>query len=172
MRDAGHADRYTKLVVKYVDHHNPDLLLFDAAGEEMQRIDLTRLRTTHNIHKLLRMLGMRETCRDLNNACAEWAKSGQCSANPAYMKDSCRKACGLCAKDATEDDGPPCTNSAPERDCEYWSTMGECAHACRRAPTELRARAVGPTLARARLADSEPFPSCRALVQARRMRRS
>ena len=22
--------------------------------------------------------------------------------------------------------GAPCTNSAPESDCEYWSTMGEC----------------------------------------------
>ena len=38
----------------------PDLLLFDSDGEEMQRIDLTRLQSLANIHKLLKMLGVRE----------------------------------------------------------------------------------------------------------------
>lgn len=93
----------------------------------MQRIDLTRLRTTANIHKLLGMLGMRQTCSDLNMACAEWARAGQCNANPDYMSQQCRKSCGLCAKDELlTDRGPPCVNTAPEHDCEYWSTMGEC----------------------------------------------
>ena len=45
VRDAGHADRYVKLSVNYVDHHNPDLILFDADDDEVQRIDLTRLKT-------------------------------------------------------------------------------------------------------------------------------
>ena len=125
MRDPGQADRYAKLSVKYENHHNPDLLLFDADGEEMQRIDLTRLKTTRNIHKLLHMLGMKETCRDLNSDCASWAKGGQCNANPDYMLRDCRKACGACTQDAADDDdGTACTNSAPDRDCEYWSTMG------------------------------------------------
>ena len=53
-RDSGHADRYApKLTVNYVNHHNPDLILFDSEGDELQRIDLTRLRTTQNIHKLI-----------------------------------------------------------------------------------------------------------------------
>jgi len=128
VRDTGHADRYKDLKIQYIDHHNPDLFLFDAENEEMQRIDLTRLRTTANIHKLLKMLGMRETCRDLNAECASWAKSNQCEANPDFMMQSCRKSCGLCAEDAAGDDSaPPCANTAPEHDCEYWSTMGECS---------------------------------------------
>ena len=127
MRDTGHADRYPALTVNYIDHHNPDLFLFDDNGEEMQKIDLTRLRTTSNIHKLLRMLGMRELCRDLNGECPNWAKSGQCDANPDFMLQSCRKSCGTCAEhDLPDEDGPPCTNTAAEHDCEYWSTMGEC----------------------------------------------
>ena len=129
MRDKGQADRYTQLKVQYIDHHNPDLFLFDADGEEMQRIDLTRLRTLNNIHKMMRMLGMRETCRDLDTQCGGWAKSGQCDLNPAFMLESCRKSCGQCEQgDATADgaEGPPCVNTAAEHDCEYWSTMGEC----------------------------------------------
>ena len=82
MRDTGHADRYSKLTVTYMHHHNPDLFLFDADGEEMHRIDLTRLRTTANIHKLCRMLGMKESCHDLNPSCPDWSAQKQCEANP------------------------------------------------------------------------------------------
>lgn len=81
MRDSGHADRYQQMKVKYIDHHNPDLILFDKDDVEMQRIDLTRLRTTANIHKLCQMLGLRERCRDEHSNCADWHKSGQCDAN-------------------------------------------------------------------------------------------
>ena len=129
MRDTGHADRYAKLSVNYIDHHNPDLFLFDSDGEEVQRIDLTRLRTTANIHKLLQMYGMKETCKDLNPACADWAAQNQCDANPDYMMQQCRKACNACgpaSDSAGADSEPPCVNTAPEHDCEYWSTMGEC----------------------------------------------
>lgn len=126
MRDAGHADRYPQLRVNYVNHHNPDLILFDDENEEVQRIDLTRVKTTRNIHKLLGMLGMRETCRDLNAQCAEWRRSGQCDANPNFMLANCRKSCGACSEQAQVDDSMPCTNTSPDHDCEYWSTMGEC----------------------------------------------
>ena len=126
VRDPGHADRYPKLTVNYINYHNPDLLLFDADDEEVQRIDLTRLKTTANIHKVCKMLGMKETCRDLNPSCPNWSKEGQCDANPAYMHEQCRKSCGICAQDASVDDSTPCVNTAAEHDCEYWSTMGEC----------------------------------------------
>ena len=127
VRDTGHADRYRDLRIQYIDHHNPDLFLFGDDDEELNRIDLTRLKTTKNIHKLLSMLGMRETCHDLNNECDAWAKSGQCQANPDFMLQSCRKSCGSCAKEAVNDDSkPPCVNTHADHDCEYWSTMGEC----------------------------------------------
>ena len=121
MRDPGHADSYRQLTVQYIDHHNPDLILLDADDVEIQRIDLTRLKTTHNIHKMMRMPGMKGTCRDTNPDCANWARDGQCDQNPAFMHQSCRKLCALCDEDASPDDGAiPCTNSAPEHDCEYW----------------------------------------------------
>ena len=104
MKDTGHADRYPKLSVNYIDHHNPDLLVFDAEGEEMQRIDLTRLRTTANIHKLCRMLGMKETCHDLNPACADWSASNQCGANPEVSRARERE------RDASK---PPCRDARP-----------------------------------------------------------
>lgn len=129
MRDEGQADRYApQLTVNYVDHHNPDLLLFDSDGEEIQRIDLTRLQSLANIHKLLKMLGVKEKCKDLNPSCGDWASSGQCDFNPAFMLISCRKACQACQEDAGADgaDGVPCVNASPDNDCEYWSTMGEC----------------------------------------------
>ena len=120
------AVRYPKLSVNYVDHHNPDLLLFDAGGQEMNRIDLTRLKTAANVHKLLNLLGVKETCGDDAPECAEWAKSGQCNANSAYMHASCRKSCGLCSANESVESTESCMNTSPDKDCEYWSTMGEC----------------------------------------------
>jgi len=125
VRDSGHADRYPQMKVKYIDHHNPDLFLFDKDGEEMQRIDLTRLRTLQNIHKLCQMLGLRESCRDEHANCADWQQSGQCDMNPSFMHQSCRRACGLC-KESGNETTTLCRNSAEDSECEYWSTMGEC----------------------------------------------
>ena len=126
MRDDGQANRYLpQLTVNYVDHHNPDLILFDSDNEEIQRIDLTRLSTLANIHKLLKMLGVKEQCKDRDPSCADWAKSGQCDANPSFMLLSCRKACRVC-EDTSNSSDVPCVNASPDNDCEYWSTMGEC----------------------------------------------
>ena len=73
------------------------------------------------------MLGVKEKCKDQNPSCADWARSGQCDANPAFMLISCRKACKACTEHSTGDaDGVPCVNASPDNDCEYWSTMGEC----------------------------------------------
>ncbi len=33
------------------------------------------------------------TCRDSNTSCAAWARSGECSRNPAYMLTSCCASC-------------------------------------------------------------------------------
>ena len=125
MRDTGHADRYAKLSVNYIDHHNPDLFLFDSDGEEVQRIDLTRVKTTARIHKIMEMLQMRENCRDDNMACADWARDSQCEQNPVFMLQTCRKSCGVCKEGSALDSSTPCTNTAPEHDCQYWSTLGE-----------------------------------------------
>jgi hypothetical protein len=34
-------------------------------------------------------------CKDANTECASWAKSGECTKNPAYMDEACPASCGL-----------------------------------------------------------------------------
>lgn len=35
-------------------------------------------------------------CRDENDHCEDWAKTGECDSNPEYMNESCRAACNIC----------------------------------------------------------------------------
>merc|ERR1712151_380312 len=35
-------------------------------------------------------------CTDEDSQCIAWAKAGQCSANPAFMRRSCKSSCNLC----------------------------------------------------------------------------
>jgi hypothetical protein len=37
-------------------------------------------------------------CDDEHPSCAEWARLGECAANPAYMEMSCAKSCATCHK--------------------------------------------------------------------------
>ncbi|XP_065071795.1 plasma kallikrein-like [Rhopilema esculentum] len=41
------------------------------------------------------------TCKDNNQLCGYWAKTGQCSKNPAYMQLNCKKSCKLCPRIAS-----------------------------------------------------------------------
>ena len=36
-------------------------------------------------------------CEDTAEGCAAWAADGQCAANPAFMLETCAKACGACS---------------------------------------------------------------------------
>lgn len=125
MRSDHHVSRYSNLEVKYIDHHNPDLILLDEQGGELHRIDLTRLSSTASMHKLMLLLGLQEVCQDSTTACTAWMESGECARNPVYMNQACRRACGQCSEGAHMAE-PGCSDAAGRRDCEYWSTMGEC----------------------------------------------
>lgn len=35
-------------------------------------------------------------CMDFHQKCDEWAKNGECTANPGYMSDTCPKSCKVC----------------------------------------------------------------------------
>jgi prolyl 4-hydroxylase len=37
-----------------------------------------------------------ETCKDTNAACGGWAESGECTANPGFMVNSCKVSCRQC----------------------------------------------------------------------------
>jgi len=126
VRDDGQADRYAKVRINYVDHHNPDLILFDDKENELNRIDLTRLRTSESMHKLMVLLGLREICRNANPSCADGAAPGECERNAAFMSASCRKSCSLCGENATVDETVACKDLSPAHDCQYWATMGQC----------------------------------------------
>ena len=121
-----HVARYSNLKVRYIDHHNPDLVLYDASDAELQRIDLTRLSSTASMHRLMVLLGLAEVCAENNGSCANWAAQGECVSNPSFMLEECRLSCDACGEGAKKAEAMACRDYAAPRDCEYWSTMGEC----------------------------------------------
>lgn len=50
-----------------------------------------------------RMLRGNIPCDNKHELCDFWAEAGECDANPAYMKSSCRKACQMCDSDPQTD---------------------------------------------------------------------
>jgi len=126
VRDTAHVDRYKNLKVKYINHHNPDLVLLASDGTETHRVDLTRLSSTHSIHKLCQLLGLKEICRDENGDCGKWSSSGECESNPDFMSVSCRHACGHCTSDEPAAAPEAVCRDLNANECPYWFTMGEC----------------------------------------------
>ncbi|KAG8466346.1 hypothetical protein KFE25_002102 [Diacronema lutheri] len=71
-------------------------------------------------------------CDDTSTDCVAWARSGECSANPAFMLEGCKASCGLCG--AERDARTPSGSSAPPADeckdlhdmCATWASIGEC----------------------------------------------
>ena len=106
-------------------------MLFNAQGGELQRIDLTRFSSTDSLHRMMRLMGFEESCADDNGECPSWAQMGECTRNPVFMHANCRKACDQCTKrearaPAADGAGGACSDKAALRDCEYWSTYGDC----------------------------------------------
>lgn len=52
VKEAGHADSYEGLKVNYIPGHTPELVLFDDDGQETERIDITKYKTTE-LHDLM-----------------------------------------------------------------------------------------------------------------------
>lgn len=53
-------------------------------------------------------------CVDKNWNCFQWARMGQCTRNPTYMKPNCPKSCSLCCQDS-------------RFECNGWARQGECS---------------------------------------------
>lgn len=118
-----HSGRYRNMNIKFINHHNPDLVLLADDGTEVMRVDLTRLSSTTRIHRLLGLLGMDEICSDVDQNCAGWSASGECVRNPKFMEMSCRKSCGFCSPGSSKT-GKACMDADPH--CATWSSSGEC----------------------------------------------
>ena len=59
LREAGGADTYPNLEVKFIKGANPDLIVFNEQGEEEDRVDLTTAtKTIEDIHVLLAAQGI------------------------------------------------------------------------------------------------------------------
>ena len=56
VKEEGHADTYAELTVDYIKGHNPDLVIFDDALVEIERIDLSLMKTDE-IHDLMKAKG-------------------------------------------------------------------------------------------------------------------
>lgn len=52
-------------------------------------------------------------CRDVEEACEDWAKNGHCESNPTYMLKTCGVSCGVCA--------PKCYDKDDEGRCGDWA---------------------------------------------------
>lgn len=70
-------------------------------------------------------------CEDEEEMCEEWAKMGECEANPNYMLKSCQKSCGTCGDSVAERSKKirtlmksNCLDSNDE--CDKWASQGEC----------------------------------------------
>lgn len=91
------------MTVEYIAGHNPDLVLFDANGSVVDRIDLKGLDAVQ-LRALLVRHGLQEKrtdpCRDATTECGPWAASGECDRNPAYMHTDCAYSCGRCTAKA------------------------------------------------------------------------
>ncbi|KAJ8303421.1 hypothetical protein KUTeg_019817 [Tegillarca granosa] len=51
--------------------------------------------------------------------CDQWAKTGECSKNPAWMKRHCHLSCGVCLRD--------CKNLHNGHQCDIWAKNRECS---------------------------------------------
>lgn len=66
-----------------------------------------------------------EKCTDTHEKCAAWAKHGECSLNPPFMKQHCAWTCGVCPVASLvhfEDEN--CNDLHPK--CGEWAGMSEC----------------------------------------------
>ena len=77
------------------------------------------------------------TCVDGNpENCKTWAEDGECEKNPAYMRESCKRSCGMCGgfkkpnvrKGCNDEEGYECEQRAAKGECH--SNKGEMLIRC------------------------------------------
>lgn len=113
----GGADRYEHLEVRIVHGHNPDLVVLNSTThEESKRFDLTRYATEEDLHTLVVAQGFAIRSEgglvNTDERCYGWQNSGECLANPVFMRKHCALAC---------------QNLADKNErCDAWASNGQC----------------------------------------------
>ncbi|CAL1543605.1 unnamed protein product, partial [Lymnaea stagnalis] len=59
-------------------------------------------------------------------ACYIWANQGECERNPLYMKENCKKACGVCGAERAQQQGG-CKDVFSSVKCAVWKQRGDCS---------------------------------------------
>jgi len=62
-------------------------------------------------------------CEDAEPDCAGWARDGECEANAAFMRETCKKSCGGCSGGGAA--AAECVDSNAA-DCPGWAKDGQC----------------------------------------------
>jgi len=108
-------DVYNKLTVRYISGHNPDLFILDTNGDAIEQIDLIQYKTLDELHALMKSKGFTTTTslRNSHEDCYSWAERGECEINPAFMQQTCAKACDRELVDT-------------DAGCRAWAAQGDC----------------------------------------------
>ena len=94
------------------------------------------------------------SCVDDDPNCEQWARSGECERNRAYMERSCRASCHVCASNKPK---PKPVEECEDRNanCATWAAIGERSLAHR---TGLHRRRPPPTHPRTPRLPTLPHP--------------
>lgn len=76
MKDENHADSYENLSVNYIKGHNPDLVVFDDEGNEIERHPLNAMKTDE-IHEFVQSKGFTRMTEDQLKARKEAAEAAE-----------------------------------------------------------------------------------------------
>ncbi len=85
---------YPEIKVKYINGHNPDLIIHSGSEHE-ERIDLTKYNNRDMLMNLLKEKGFKkdELQKDKKENCHVWVSSGECIKNPDFMNVYCKHSC-------------------------------------------------------------------------------
>ena len=85
---------YPEIKVKYINGHNPDLVVNPKSKLE-ERIDLTKYNNKDMLMNLLKEKGFKkeDPQQDKMENCHVWVSSGECTKNPDFMNMYCKYSC-------------------------------------------------------------------------------
>ena len=89
---------------EYVQGAMPSLMMMDLDGTVKETLGIGEWKEQAIVDylngrldkKVTKLEAWGDDCQDDHEHCEDWAKNGECENNPEYMKDGCKKSCGIC----------------------------------------------------------------------------